>query len=321
MPKTRRLGRTALQVSELSLGTYMLTGDFAVPRDEADRIFDAAIDAGINYMDTAAMYGYGESEELVGRALARHPRRTLYVSTKVGVLDRTIVRHLGAAAYHDETALLRAIKHSLWLLRRDTVEVLMIHEPHMAEWGFDYKTGEAPVMRVLETLKAQGVIGAIGVGIWLCDLVADLIETGRIDVALVAGGYTIVRQPVRDRVIPAAKRHDVGLVMGGTFLQGRLAENRRAHYQEVQRAANYNYFDDATAVTRYLAAYDLSDACGISLTDLAIRYILADPDVHTMVPGAQTAAQVEQNLRAAQAGPLPPDLTARIAEISRLHSS
>ncbi len=318
MLKRRRLGRTNLDVSELSLGTYMLTGDFGVSREEADRIFDCAIGSGINYMDTAEMYGYGESEELVGRALARHNGKKLYVSTKVGVLDRTIVRYLGEKAYQNEDALLRAIKHSLWLLRRDRIEVLMIHEPHMKEWGLDYKTGEAPVMRVLESLKAEGVIGGIGVGSWLSDMVADLIETGRFDVALVAGGYTIIRQPARERVIPAAKKHDVGLVMGGTFLQGRLAEKRRAHYLEVQRKGDYNYFDDKTAVARILAAYDLSDECGISLTDLAIRYILADPDIATMIPGAQTAAQVEENLRAVEAAPLPKDVVARIEEISRL---
>ena len=149
MSKLRRLGRTNLQVSELALGTYMLTGDFGVSREEADRIFDTAINGGINYMDTAEMYGFGESEELVGRALARHAGKTLYVSTKVGVLDRTIVRYLGVEAYQREDALMRAIKHSLWLLRRDHLEVLMVHEPHMAEWGLDARTGEAPVIRVL----------------------------------------------------------------------------------------------------------------------------------------------------------------------------
>jgi len=298
----------------------MLTGTFGVPRDEADRIFDRAIESGINYMDTAAMYGSGESEELVGRALARHGGNSIHVSTKVGVLDRTIVRDLGEAAYRDENALLRAIKHSLWLLRRDTVEVLMIHEPHDKQWGLDYKTGEAPVTRVLERLKKEGVIAGVGMGCWLCDVVADLVETGRFDVALVAGGYTIIRQQVKERVIPAAKKHDVGLVMGGTFLQGRLAEKRREHYLEVQRKGEYNFFDDKTSVARYLAAYDLSDECGISLTELAIRYILADPDIATMIPGAQTADQVTQNLRAVEAGPLPADVVARIQEISALQA-
>jgi aryl-alcohol dehydrogenase-like predicted oxidoreductase len=318
--KTRCLGRTGLQVGELSLGTYMLTADFGVPREEAERIFDTAIASGINYMDTAEMYGFGESEELVGRALQRHPGKTVYVSTKVGWLDRTIIRYLGDAGYKDEAGLLRAIKHSLWLLRRDFVEIVMIHEPNMEQWGLDYKTGDAPIMNVLEKLKKEGVIGGIGLGCWDSNIVADLLETGRFDAALVAGGFTIIRQPARERVVPIAKRHNVGLIIGGTFLQGRLAEKRREEMEEMQRTGGYNWFLDATTVARILAAYDLSDESGISLTELAIRYILADPGVDTIVPGAQTAAQVTDNLRAAEAGPLPADITARIEAISRMEA-
>jgi aryl-alcohol dehydrogenase-like predicted oxidoreductase len=314
--KTRRLGRTGHEVSELALGCFMLTGDFGVSRKEANAIFDTAIEAGINYMDTAEMYGYGESEELVGRALQRHAGKPLIVSSKVGWLDRTIIRYLEKGAYQNENALRRVIEHSLWLLRKEKLEIMMIHEPNSEDWGIDYKTGEAPIMRVLETLKADGVIGAIGVGAWPCACVADMIETGRVDVALVAGGYTIIKQEVRERVIPAAKKHDVGLVMGGTFLQGRLAENRRAHYEEVVRSGNYSWFETPDMIRRILAAYDLSEETGISLCELAIRYILADPDIHTIIPGAQTAAQVEDNVRACNAGPLPADVYARIEEIS-----
>jgi aryl-alcohol dehydrogenase-like predicted oxidoreductase len=318
MPATRRLGRTGHQVSELSLGCFMFTGEFGIAQSEANRILDTAIDAGINYMDTAAMYGFGESEELVGRALQRHSGTPIVVSTKVGWLDRTVVRNLGDAAYQNEDALKRAIKHSMWLLRRDFVEIVMIHEPNSEQWGLDLKTGEAPVMRVLEDLKKEGVIGGIGLGCWVCDVVADLIETGRVDAALVAGGYTLIRQQVKERVIPAAKRHDTGLIMGGTFLQGRLAEKKRDEMEEMRRTGNYNWFLDKPTVAKILAAYDLSDETGISLTELAIRFILADPDIHTMVPGAQTAGQVTENIRAAEKGPLPADIVARIEAISKI---
>ena len=131
----RRLGRTGLEVTELGLGGYMFTGEFGVPRAEAEAILDRAFAAGINYADTAAMYGFGEGEELVARALQRHPDRTIHVSSKVGWLDRTVVRNLGDAAYRDEEALRRAVKHSLWLLRRDRLEVMMVHEPDWPRWG------------------------------------------------------------------------------------------------------------------------------------------------------------------------------------------
>ena len=85
----------------------------------------------------ASMYGYGEGEELLGRALAKRPDHPMLVSTKVGWLDRGIVRHKGDFAYRDEDSLVRAIKHSLWLLRRDFVEVMYIHEPNHTYWWGD----------------------------------------------------------------------------------------------------------------------------------------------------------------------------------------
>jgi len=208
---TRRLGRTGLEVTELGLGGYMLTGEFGVARSEAEGILDLAFASGINYADTAQMYGFGEGEELVARALQRQRDRTIYVSSKVGWLDRTVVRNLGDEAYRDEKALRRTVKHSLWLLRRDRIEIMMVHEPDWPRWGLDPATGDAPIMNVLEALKREGVIGAIGMGGWNCANLASLIETGRFDCALVAGGYTLVEQPVRAAVIAAAQRHGVGL--------------------------------------------------------------------------------------------------------------
>jgi len=312
----RRLGRTELMVTELSLGGYMFTGEFGVPQDEAHAIMDAAFASGVNFIDTAQMYGFGEGEEMAGRALRRFADRPIHVATKVGYLDRTIVRNLGDAAYADEDALRRAIRHSLWLLQRDHIDIVFVHEPDRANWwGDGLLSGKAPVLGVLEEFKAEGVVGAIGIGGWICDNIADLIETGRFDVALVAGGYTLVKQPVRERVIPAARKHDVGLVIGGTFFQGFLASIRRQDMLDMQASGEYGFFD-AETVRRILAVYDLCEETGLSITDMAIRYILADPDIHAIIPGAQRVSHIEANIQAALAGPLPEELVKRIDAIT-----
>src|SRR5699024_7398982 len=111
--KTRRLGRTGLDVSPLGIGCYQLTGEFRVPRDEAARIFALAALSGVQLIDTAPSYGAGESEELVGRALAADPDWNPVVSTKLGRLDSTIVRTGGDDAYVDPELLERAVMHSL----------------------------------------------------------------------------------------------------------------------------------------------------------------------------------------------------------------
>ena len=317
--RKRVLGRTGLTVTELGLGGYMFTGEFGVPQSEAHAILDLALESGINYIDTAAMYGFGEGEELVGRALARHPRWQVHVSTKVGWLDRTVVRNLGDKAYRDEAALRRAIEHSFWLLRRDYIDVFMIHEPNTeAWWGLDRQTGDAVVTRVLEDYKRQGRIGAIGLGGWDCDHMADMVATGRFDVALVAGGYTLVHQKVRERVIPAARKHNVGLVMGGTFLQGFLARPQRERLVQMQQTQKYEGWMNATLTRRVLAVYDLCETSGLSLPEMCLRYILRDPDIHTIIPGAQQVAHLRENLAAAAKGPLPDELAGRIDAINRL---
>ena len=120
------------------------------------------------------------------------------------------------------------IDHSFWLLQRDFIDILMIHEPNNENWWqLDRKTGDAAVTRVLEDYMKRGQIGAIGLGGWDCNHMADMIETGRFDVALVAGGYTLVHQTVKERVVPAAKKQNVVLIMGGTFQQGFLAVKQR----------------------------------------------------------------------------------------------
>ena len=314
----RRLGRTGLMVTELGMGGYMFTGEFRVAQSEAHAILDVAFDAGINYVDTAQMYGFGEGEELIGRALERHPGKEIHISTKVGYLDRTVARCFGPEAYNDKDAIRRAINHSLWILRRDYVDIMYVHEPDNKEWwGDTLLTGKAAVLEVLEQLKSNGVIGAIGLGGWSCDSIADLLETGRFDAALVAGGYTLVHQPVKDRVIPAAKKHDVGLVMGGTFLQGALATVQRETMLEIRRTGTYSGLWNEVTVPRILAIYDLCDENGMSITEMAIRYILSDDDIDVVIPGAQTVSHIQANIEAALKGPLPADLVQHIDEISR----
>ena len=139
-------------------------------------------------------------------------------------------------------------------------------------------------------LKAQGVIGAIGVGGWDCDNIADLIETGFYDVALLAGGYTLVGQESRKRVIPAANKHDVGVVIGGVFLQGLLAtiQRDRVHGPLATRAFEGRL--DEPTINRLLAIYDLCDETGLSITVMGLRYVIADPGVSTVIAGAQTSS-------------------------------
>ena len=306
--KLKRLGRTGFMVSEFCLGTYQITGEFGVPRSDAFAVIRRAFESGVNFVDTAQMYGAGESEELVGRIAAEYPEKQIIISSKVGHLGRGIVQACGEEAYRNEDMLARTIDHSLNTLHRDKLDMFMIHEPDWAVWGLDPKTGDAPVMNVLERYKREGVIGAIGLGTTNADNCADLIETGRFDAFLIAIQYDLVVRAAKERLIPAAKKLDVGVIVGTPFRQGVLVKKLG---------------DDALLemgwgegeIKRIKKIYEVSDECGMGMVEMAIRYVISDPDVDCMAIGAQTAAQFDMNLEALNKGPLPADIYKRLDEI------
>jgi aryl-alcohol dehydrogenase-like predicted oxidoreductase len=309
----RRLGRTGLEVTELGLGGYQFTGEFGVARTNALEAITAALEGGVNLVDTAPMYGSGESEELVGRALELHPG--VRISEKVGYFDRTIARHLGDAAYRDEAAIRRVVAHSLHLLRREFVDLLLIHEPEWPEWGLDPRTGDAPVTLALEALKREGLARAIGMGGQDAALMARLVDTGRFDVVVSVMHYDLAVQDARDQLLPAARRHDVGIILGTPLRQGLLArrhpEPERAMVADAERPAT----ERADLARRLTGIYDLADEVGIPLPELALRYLLSDPQIGSVIPGARSASEVHANLAAAAAGPLPHDVIERIESV------
>ena len=311
----RILGRTGYEVTRVALGTYRFTSEFGVPRADALALLERAVSLGINYMDTAPSYGCGESEELIGRVLARHPDSRIFVSSKIGQLQRSIVPYLGAEAYRSEDCIRRVVDHTLWLLRRDRLDMLFIHEPEEETWGWDDNL-EAPVLRVLEKLREEGVIGAVGLGSNRAPFPARLAETGRFDVVEIANGYTLLQQPIAERLLPAARAHDIGIVAGGPFCNGMLSAVQRDRLEELKKNPGVpGSLLDSRALELIGRFYRFSEEAGIPMNELGLRYILSNPAIHTVIPGAQSPGEVEANYRAGLKGPLPADLLGVIRKI------
>jgi len=321
VPK-RRLGRTGFEVSELGLGGWRFTAEFDVPRAEAYRILDEAYAAGVNFVDTAASYGCGESQELIGRWQPGADKKLL-VCTKIGLLEHTMLRNVAERAYQDEGLLSRLVEHNMHLLRQDTLDVLLVHEPDNPQWGFDRRTGDAPVTRVLERLKREGVVKAIGLGGEDKDLIADLVETDRFDVVLSFMHYDLAVQDIRERLLPAIERHDVGLIVGGPYRQGVLskrlpleliAEKRRKAETQKPFPGNpdYPWGYEPVVLDKLEELYALCDESGMDLPEMGLRYLLSDSAVSTVIPGPESLKDLRLNLQAAAKGPLPEDLIRRI---------
>jgi aryl-alcohol dehydrogenase-like predicted oxidoreductase len=301
-------------VSELGLGGYQFTGEFGVSRSDALEAIEAAFRSGITFVDTAPMYGSGESEELIGRVLARHPE--VHVSGKVGYLDRTIVRHLGSDAYKDPYAIQRVVAHSLHLLGRDHLDVALIHEPEWSEWGLDRSTGDAPVTSALEQLRMDGVVGAIGLGGQDADLMADLLDSGRFDVVLSVMHYDLAVQDARHRLLPAAERHDVGVILGTPLRQGLLARPHDDPRTAMVADADRPVVEQVALANRLRAIYDLATQTRMPVPEMALRFLLSDRRISAVIPGVRSVQDVRLNLESAARGPLPSDLVVQIERLS-----
>ncbi len=197
----------------------------------------------------------------------------------------------------------------------------MVHEPNTVEWwGFDYETGDAVITEVLEDLKKEGVIGAMGLGCWLSWINAALAKTGRFDVVLHAGGISLLSAPILDDVIPECKKHDVGVIVGGVLGQGRpeLIVKDRARAEQLMNSEDEN---ERIYGTKLNAIYDIAEELDVSMPELAIRFVLAFDEIHCNIPGAREVAHLKNNLESVAKGPLPEKYVKQIRDLQLKYKS
>ena len=301
--KQRTLGNTGLKVSELSLGGGQFYSGSTV--EQVREVVEAAFSAGINYIDTAA--GYGDSEKLLGQALANidHP---YIISTKLGGYPEPFDPR-------DAQALHTSVKHSLQLLNRDYVDILMIHEPDRPgqfDWWTDWQNFTGPVLEVMDELKADGIVRFTGLGGTTAYELAHIINTGRFDVVLTAFNYSLLWREAELAVIPAAKAQNMGIIAGSPLQQGALAQG---YDQQIAHGARWL---SPPRRQQYKALYSLLDDLGMSIIELAMRFVISNPDISCVLTGARTTQELEENLAAVEKGPLPVDLLRRLDEIYQM---
>ncbi len=300
----RTLGKTGLHVSELSMGG-LFVASFATARDEARRAIHRALELGVNYIDTAPTYG--DSEQVLGDAL-KGVTQPYILSTKLGGRPQP---------FHpqDKDALRRSVEESLRNLQRDHIDILMIHEPDRPgqyDWFTDRDRFHGPVCELLDELKTEGIIRFTGLGGTTAYELARIIETGNYDVVLTAFNYSLLWQEALIEVIPAAQKRGMGIIIGSPLQQGALA---RRYDDEVNYGARWL---SKPRREQFQRLYALLDEIGMPLPELALRFVISNPDISTVLMGARSVAEVEANVRAVEAGPLPADLLARIREIAAM---
>ena len=300
----RTLGKTGLQVSELAMGGAFIT-ERAAARADGIAAVRRALQLGINFVDTAA--GYSDSEEVFGLALDGVPQPYI-LATKLGGRPEPFDAR-------DRDLLRRSVDDSLRLLKRDRLDILMIHEPDRPgqyDWFTDWQRFHGPVIDLLADLRREGVIRFTGIGGTTAYVMADVIASGQFDVVLTAFNYSLLWQEALHAVLPEARRQNMGIVVGSPLQQGALS---RIYRDEVEHGARWL---SPPRRAQYRALYAFVDELDIGLPELALRFVLSNPDISCTLTGARSVTEVEMNVAAEERGPLPDDVLARIAEIAAM---
>ena len=302
--KTRPLGKTGLQVTELALGGLFVSS-YGGEYEQAKAAIDRALELGVNYIDTAP--GYGNSEEVLGKAL-EGVKAPYILSSKLGGRPQPFKPQ-------DRDGLLKSVEESLRLLKRDHIDILMIHEPDRPgqyDWWADPVHFDGPVMDVLADLKRQGIIRFIGLGGTTVYELPHVINTGRFDVVLTAFNYSLLWREATLEVLPAAKKQGMGIIIGSPLQQGALA---RRYDEEVQHGARWL---SSPRRAQYIALYNFLDELGLPLSEVGLRFVISNPDISCTLMGARSRQEVEQNIAAVEKGPLPADVLKRLDEIAAM---
>jgi len=279
------------------LGTAPIGGLYSpVPADAAHATCDAAWQAGIRAFDTAPHYGVGLAEQRLGEFLAGKPRGEYVVSTKVGrLLVPSAGQVDGVEGFYGTPRLtrvwdfsrdgaLRSLEESLARLGLDRIDVALIHDPD--EHAAQALDGAYPA---LHQLRSEGVVGAIGIGMNQPELPAWFIARAELDCVLIAGRYSLLDTSAAAELLPECERRGVGVLAGGVFNSGILADP--------QPGARYDYRPAAPALVE--RAQRIRAVCaghGLPIGAAALAFTLRHPAITAAVIGARTASEIVEDV-------------------------
>ncbi|HWX01879.1 aldo/keto reductase [Collimonas sp.] len=302
---------------KLGFGTAPLGNMFRnIPEEEALATVDAAWEHGVRYFDTAPFYGAGLAEIRLGNALAQRRRDDYVLSTKVGrvILDELedpATRDLGEKGGlfefgrpnkmindYSADATLRSIEDSLKRLNTDRLDIVWVHDIaqdfYGDEWLAQFEIARTGAFRVLSRLREEGVIKAWGLGVNRvepCELTLDLSEA-QPDGFLLAGRYTLLdHERALQRLMPAAAKAGVDIVVGGPYSSGILAGGSHFEYQKAPPAI----------IARVERLKAIANRHQVSIKAAALQFSLANPAVAAVIPGASRPERIAEDAQALNA--------------------
>ena len=306
----RPFGQYGKQVTAVSLGGCGLP---RVSFADGVATVHRALELGVNYFDTAPLYSSGVAQAILGVALQER-REPHLVSTKLGHLAQP-------SRYRSPDALHTQLEENLRVLRRESVDVLLIHEADHHYWWSDEPSdalfvdletepdvANAPVMRVLREAQAAGRCRYVGISGNSPDHLAHILRAAgeaAVDVCLSALGYGLIDRHIRGQLLPVAGELGTAIALGGVFRRGQLVVVRPEWLQTPPVWPSGMTPEEQHSVLRLAV---LQQESQLSLVTLTLRYLVADRSIATILVGAATPAEIEESVAAVEAGPLAPDL-------------
>ncbi|MCA9311385.1 MAG: aldo/keto reductase [Phycisphaerales bacterium] len=308
--RTRPLGHSTIDATEIGLGLWAMGGGWG-PVDDQNSLdaIEVALDAGVNFYDTADVYGMGHSEELLGRAM-KGRRDRFFVASKIGWIGYD--GETNRSRYHTPDQLIAGVEESLTRLGTDHLDLIQCH--------IHYPEANTPVFIAgFQKLKQQGKVRAFGVSTSSLQHLQTFNQDDDCDALQV--DYSILNRTPEADLLPYCRAHDIGVIVRGPLAMGILTgkfprtpafpegDFRQAWINDPEQSAAFQSDLDTVDQLRPLVPE------GQDLALLALRFLLANPDVTTVIPGARNPRQAAANIRAGQLGALDRDTMAKIDAI------
>jgi aryl-alcohol dehydrogenase-like predicted oxidoreductase len=307
--RTRRLGHSDLHVSEISLGSWLTYG-LGVEADAARRCLDAAFDAGINFIDTANIYGKGAAESFLGEALSSRPRDSYILGTKLFAPMTDEDKGLSRAQVHKQLDL------SLQRLRTDYVDLYQCHR-------YDFDTPLEETMEALSEVVRSGKVRYLGFSEWPVDRIQAAVDMVGVEkFASSQPQYSLLHRDPEAEVIPLCAANSISQIVWSPLGQGVLTGKYKPGEAPAQgtRATSDEMggFIKGLMTPAILEAVQqlrpLADEAGLTLSQFALAWTLREPNVASAIIGASRPEQVHENAAASGAS-VDPALFARAEEI------
>jgi aryl-alcohol dehydrogenase-like predicted oxidoreductase len=308
----RTFGRTGWQVSEIGYGMWGLAGWTGRDDDQTRASLQLAVDLGCNFFDTALAYGEGASERMLGELVRANPGKRLYTASKVPPKNRVWPSRRGfrLADVFPADYVRSSVETSLGHLGVPAMDLIQFHV-----WEDDWADDPA-WQRAVEALKREGLVRVVGVSVnrWEPANVLRTLRTGLIDAVQVI--YNVFDQNPEDELFPLCRKLGVAVIARVPFDEGSLTGTLVRDSKWPEGDWRNTYFVPENLIPSVERADRLKPQVppGSTLPELALRFILSNPDVATIIPGMRKSANVRANIAASDAGPLPADL---IAELRR----